>query len=318
MTPLELMLRVLNASDSISIEQNYKDKSIYNINNSAYIFYDTPYNEALAKQIIQNELKSTSDYCEEFYEKDGFIYYSFIELPKGDEYKIADAIVTDGFDGSDSGVAYRFIGCKASKQSTELYTLNYDREKVYLEYMAHDEVAKAILEKNADRKKAALESIVSLKYTPNAMRDIGSIFAIIEMGTLLGGKPQSMDDLKAKYKQKAKELHPDVNKSDIADLEFQALNSAYAFYTAFFADGGTAEPPKPIAQEPQPYDLKSEIKELGMTQKEFAEIAGIHTNTISQWIRGITEMPEWVKHFITYYKKSKLFDEIKQKINAVD
>ena len=62
------------------------------------------------------------------------------------------------------------------------------------------------------------------------------------------------------------------------------------------------------------FDLKREIKKLGLTQKEFAEIVGVHQNTITQWIKGTREMPEWIKNFIKYYKKAKILDELERKL----
>jgi len=65
------------------------------------------------------------------------------------------------------------------------------------------------------------------------------------------------------------------------------------------------------------FDLKLEIKKLGLTQKEFAEIVGIHQNTITQWIKGIREMPEWIIKFIHYYKKAKILDELDKKLKEL-
>jgi len=65
------------------------------------------------------------------------------------------------------------------------------------------------------------------------------------------------------------------------------------------------------------FNLKSEIKKLGLTQKEFAEIVGIHQNTITQWIKGTREMPEWIINFIEYYKKAKILDELEQKLKEL-
>jgi transcriptional regulator with XRE-family HTH domain len=65
------------------------------------------------------------------------------------------------------------------------------------------------------------------------------------------------------------------------------------------------------------FDLKKEIKKLGLTQKEFAQIVGIHTNTITQWINGTRKMPEWIINFIKYYKKAKILDEIDKKLQEL-
>jgi transcriptional regulator with XRE-family HTH domain len=44
--------------------------------------------------------------------------------------------------------------------------------------------------------------------------------------------------------------------------------------------------------------VKRACKELGITQKELAERLGTSENTISQWARGSTAIPEWAKKFI--------------------
>jgi transcriptional regulator with XRE-family HTH domain len=65
------------------------------------------------------------------------------------------------------------------------------------------------------------------------------------------------------------------------------------------------------------YNLKQEIKKLGMTQKGFAEHIGVSENSVSTWVRGETPIPVWLPNFIHYYKKSKLLDELKEKINDI-
>jgi transcriptional regulator with XRE-family HTH domain len=63
------------------------------------------------------------------------------------------------------------------------------------------------------------------------------------------------------------------------------------------------------------FNLKEELKSIGMTQKDFAKYIEFHTNTVSRWVRGEDEIPKWVKLLIEHYKKSKLFDELSVKIN---
>ena len=65
------------------------------------------------------------------------------------------------------------------------------------------------------------------------------------------------------------------------------------------------------------FDLKAELKRLGMTQKEFADIANIHHNTVSQWIRGEREMPKWVPVFLKLYEKSEALDKIVEEIKKL-
>lgn len=313
LTPLELMLEVLHTDRSI--EQKFKEYGVLQINYNAFAFYDTPYDEDVAHHIVKETLKDDDSYTEEFYEPEGFGYYTFIELKQGKEHKIAKELPMDFFDATKCDVPFYYVGFVRSETQTDLSFPDYDGKRVYLRFISHEEVAQKILAKDKERKKSVLENIINLKYYDGVALDISTIFTQIEMSHLLGGKPTTIDELKSMYKQRAKELHPDTNKSEFAQLEFQALNATYEFYEAMLKDNRHFEQPKP--KKLPSYDLKAEIKALGMTQKEFAELTGTHTNTISQWIRGVNDMPEWVKHFILHYKKSKLFDELKEKLNSV-
>jgi len=64
------------------------------------------------------------------------------------------------------------------------------------------------------------------------------------------------------------------------------------------------------------FNLKQEIKKLGMTQKEFSVFVEIHVNTVSRWVRGDLEIPKWVKLLIKYYKKSKILEELSINIKS--
>ena len=63
-------------------------------------------------------------------------------------------------------------------------------------------------------------------------------------------------------------------------------------------------------QEQSKFDLKAELKSIGMTQKDFAEYIDVHITTVSRWIRGELEVPKMVKILLRNQKKAKLFDEI--------
>jgi transcriptional regulator with XRE-family HTH domain len=58
------------------------------------------------------------------------------------------------------------------------------------------------------------------------------------------------------------------------------------------------------------YNLKQEIKKLGMTQKGFAEHIGVNQNTVTTWVNGSVPMPKWVKLFINYFEKAKTLDNL--------
>jgi transcriptional regulator with XRE-family HTH domain len=62
--------------------------------------------------------------------------------------------------------------------------------------------------------------------------------------------------------------------------------------------------------EKENFDLKSELKLIGMTQKEFAIFTQVHVNSVGKWVRGELLTPKWVELLIKYYKKSKALDEL--------
>ena len=64
-----------------------------------------------------------------------------------------------------------------------------------------------------------------------------------------------------------------------------------------------------------PDELKRKLKEIGVSQKEFAEATGVHTNTVSQWARGINEIPPWVEKFIELYAMKLNSEKVKRDIN---
>jgi transcriptional regulator with XRE-family HTH domain len=62
------------------------------------------------------------------------------------------------------------------------------------------------------------------------------------------------------------------------------------------------------------FDLKAELKSIGMTQKDFAEHIKRTPNTINRWVKGEVEIPEIIKLYLQSYRKAKLYDEITFKI----
>jgi transcriptional regulator with XRE-family HTH domain len=67
-------------------------------------------------------------------------------------------------------------------------------------------------------------------------------------------------------------------------------------------------------EENSKFDLKAELKSIGMTQKEFADLIEIHKNTVSRWSRGEVPLPNWVKLFISNYKKAQLLDQVSMEV----
>jgi transcriptional regulator with XRE-family HTH domain len=60
------------------------------------------------------------------------------------------------------------------------------------------------------------------------------------------------------------------------------------------------------------YNLKQEIKKLGMTQKSFAEDIGVGENTVGNWVRGVIETPPWAKRLVELLRIEKDFNNAKK------
>jgi transcriptional regulator with XRE-family HTH domain len=61
--------------------------------------------------------------------------------------------------------------------------------------------------------------------------------------------------------------------------------------------------------EEESFDLKSELKNLGMTQKDFANKIDKSVHTVTRWVKGDVETPKLVKLYLEAYRKAKLFDD---------
>lgn len=57
--------------------------------------------------------------------------------------------------------------------------------------------------------------------------------------------------------------------------------------------------------------VKKVCKELGVTQKELAEIMGIHENTVGSWSRGLIEVPQWALNHFELLKIEKKYNTIR-------
>ncbi len=62
------------------------------------------------------------------------------------------------------------------------------------------------------------------------------------------------------------------------------------------------------------FDLKAELKAIGMTQKDFAEHIDKTANTINRWVLGDIEVPKIIKLYIEAYKKAKLYESVSLKL----
>lgn len=66
------------------------------------------------------------------------------------------------------------------------------------------------------------------------------------------------------------------------------------------------------------YNLKQEIKSLGMTQKEFAKHIGMHEETISKWVRGAVEIPRYLKLLVELMHTENKYTTIKQLLTDIN
>jgi transcriptional regulator with XRE-family HTH domain len=64
-----------------------------------------------------------------------------------------------------------------------------------------------------------------------------------------------------------------------------------------------------LEENKKDFDLKAELKSLGMTQKDFAEKIEKSVHTVTRWVKGEVETPKIVKLYLEAYKKAKLFDD---------
>ncbi len=60
------------------------------------------------------------------------------------------------------------------------------------------------------------------------------------------------------------------------------------------------------------YNLKEEIKKLGMTQKGFAENIGVGENTVGNWVRGVIATPPWAIRLVELLKIERDFNTAKK------
>jgi transcriptional regulator with XRE-family HTH domain len=64
-------------------------------------------------------------------------------------------------------------------------------------------------------------------------------------------------------------------------------------------------------EERESFNLKNELKTIGMTQKDFAKHISKTTSTVNRWAIGEVEIPKVVKLYILTYRKLKACYELK-------
>ena len=66
--------------------------------------------------------------------------------------------------------------------------------------------------------------------------------------------------------------------------------------------------------ENKEFNLKAELKSIGLNLKTFANIVELKPNTVSRWVRGEIATPKWVKPFIINYRKAQKLDYLSSEI----
>ena len=62
--------------------------------------------------------------------------------------------------------------------------------------------------------------------------------------------------------------------------------------------------------ETEKFNLKAEIKSIGMTQRDFAKHIDKSVFTITRWVKNEIEMPKVIELYIKDYKKARLFEQL--------
>lgn len=60
--------------------------------------------------------------------------------------------------------------------------------------------------------------------------------------------------------------------------------------------------------------IKDTCKALGITQKELACQIGVHEMTMSQWSRGVREIPLWAEKLFNLMQKESASSELAKKV----
>ncbi|PAF44145.1 hypothetical protein [Helicobacter sp. 11S02629-2] len=56
--------------------------------------------------------------------------------------------------------------------------------------------------------------------------------------------------------------------------------------------------------------LTTRLIELGISKKDFSDLANISYNTVNNWNNDTKPVPAWVEPFLYYYERAKRFDEV--------
>lgn len=63
--------------------------------------------------------------------------------------------------------------------------------------------------------------------------------------------------------------------------------------------------------------IKDTCKALGITQKELAKQMGVHEMTVSQWARGVKDLPIWASKLMNLMRRESASIELAEKVTEL-
>ncbi|PAF41444.1 hypothetical protein [Helicobacter sp. 11S03491-1] len=65
-------------------------------------------------------------------------------------------------------------------------------------------------------------------------------------------------------------------------------------------------------------ELTIKLNYIGISKKEFSELADISYNTVNNWNDRDKPVPGWVASWLENYQKTKCYDELKKKVYEIE
>lgn len=234
----EAMFKMSEFGDKY-FQQPLKDEGIVIFGSTSFGFYGRELDPDRCKEIVetiitdQEPLKFLWDFDinKGFYVDGELETFDFYEIEPGDELRFHQIAV--GCIDRDIVSALK-LGVTYTEEETPYFSHEYKGTKYYYQIMTQDETVAYIQDKERRDYIARLESLCKTVHKSPSNSKEAFMFAFLSMSMkdYLGSEPKNLNDLKRIYKKRAKELHPDTNKSEFAELEFQALQAVRAWWEA--------------------------------------------------------------------------------------
>jgi hypothetical protein len=214
--------------------QPFKDENIVMLGMRSYGFYNRAVDTKRALEIVELFLNKSTvygkdiEYCYIDGDDGDFSFYSILS---GDELLYKDLL--DGYISIDTAPDYT-ITVVYTNETTPYFSNEHESVKWYYNILEGIDSKAYIQNKERMKHISKLESLAKLVYTPLTSESnlFQSVFAQINIDNFVGTKTKTIDELTIIYRQRAKELHPDINKSEFAELEFKALRGCYEYLKA--------------------------------------------------------------------------------------